>query len=211
MPISRGEDWGEPGTLAEDALVVGSDAALIEAVHEDLEDGRVAEVGLLGGDLHRTLGSPRHDSDDLRAGRGTRVVIDLARVELVRHDGTLSTAWFCAHLVAFERTSRLFASRTVVVMNAAFRGADNLGPRAHPNDGLLDVTDGRLPLWDRLRASGRTRSGTHVPHPDLATSRVRSLEVGFDEPATLFLDDRDLGPFKSISVRCIPDAVTVVV
>ena len=56
----------------------------------------VVEVGLLGGDLHRTLGAPHHDEDDLRAGRGMRFPMDLGTVSV---DGGPPMV-FVAHLVA---------------------------------------------------------------------------------------------------------------
>ena len=37
-------------------------------------------------------------------------------------------------------------------MNAQWLGDWDLGPRSHPNDGLLDVTDGTLPFGDRWKA-----------------------------------------------------------
>jgi hypothetical protein len=211
LPIARGQDWGEPGALRDGAAVVGSDQDLMAAVLDEVTNDSVAEVGLLGGDLHRTLGSPNHVEADLRAGLGTRVSIDVAKVDLTRTDDSVQTEWFCAHLVAFEGRRRLFSGRTVVVMNAAFRGAENLGPRAHPNDGLLDVTDGELALSDRVRAARRTTTGTHIPHPSLDTSRTRSLDVEFTNPATVILDGRNVGRAVSMTVRCIPDAVAVVV
>jgi diacylglycerol kinase family enzyme len=105
----------------------------------------------------------------------------------------------------------LFSARTVVVMNATHRGDQDLGPRAHPNDGLLDVTDGQL-LWaERMRARKRMRTGSHLPHPMLATSRARTIEFRFSRPAALEVDGRPVGSATEMSVRCVPDALVVVV
>lgn len=211
MPIARNEDWGEPGALAEDAPVATSDAALVAAVREDLDAGRIPEVGLLGGDLHRTLGAPRHDEAGLRAGGGVRLPMDVAAVTVFDPDGAEHRSWFCAHLVAVEGGGALFAHRSVVAMNASFLGDADLGPRAHPNDGLLEVTDGRLGWWDRRRAHSRMATGTHVPHPDLSERRVRTLDVAFTRPAVLSLDGEDRGHCDRIEVRVVPDGLLVVV
>ena len=43
-------------------------------------------------------------------------------------------------------------------MNAQWVGGLNLGPRAHPNDGLLDVYDARLGLTDVVKVRARARA-----------------------------------------------------
>lgn len=211
MTIRRGRDWGAPGPLAPGAPVVDTDAALVRAVLPAVEAGHPMEVGLVGGDLHRTLGSPRHTVAELRAGEGMRLPVDLAEVVLHRPDGTEDRTWFCAHLVAMEARGPLFAGRTVVLMNAAFRGGDNLGPRAHPGDGLLDVTDGRLGWWERRLARARLATGSHLPHPGLQVARRASVELTFAAPARVTLDGNEAGSAVALEVACRRDAVTVVV
>jgi diacylglycerol kinase family enzyme len=157
--------------------------------------------GLHGGDLHRTLGAPsperRHTADAMR------LPIDVARVVL---DG--ETDCFVAHLVAGR--GPWFRCRTVMVMNAAFVGEANLGPRAHPGDGLLDVIDGRLGWLDRRAARRRFGSGTHVPHPDLSQARVATWSTTFDRPVPVRLDGELVGSFRRIHAELVPDAVVVV-
>ena len=86
MTIRRGQDWGAPGALTPGALIHRSDRAASEALQSSLDaNGSLpAEIGLLGGDLHRTLGSPDHDVDDLWAGRAMRFPVD---VGVVRAEG----------------------------------------------------------------------------------------------------------------------------
>jgi diacylglycerol kinase family enzyme len=129
--------------------------------------------------------------------------IDLVRAVLDGHEH-----WFVAHLVAAR--GAWFRRRTVIVMNAAFVGDANLGPRAHPGDGLIDVTDGRLGLSDRRSARSRFGSGTHLPHPDLATRRATTFEVELADPTPVHLDGEPVGTFRSISVEVVPDALVVV-
>lgn len=209
MTIRRGAPWGEPGALADDGVVLDSDAAAADLLGGGPEAGAgPVEVGVVGGDLHRTLGAPRHDEADLRAGRGTRFPVDLGLVDLTRPDGTVERRRFLAHLVAGG--ARLWSGRTLVVMNASFLGEANLGPRAHPNDGLLDVTEGSLRWTDRRAAARRATTGTHLPHPDLRERRTASYRFESDRPVHVRLDGRDAGTALVLDIRCEPDAAVVV-
>ncbi len=213
MTLRRGEPWGGPGPLAAGAPVVDSDAALIACLGDIIAAGDPAEAGLVGGDLHTTLGAPSHSADELRAGRGVRYPVDVGSVEITSVDGSTRNLLFAAHLVAVQgpRMRPLFSRRTLVVMNTTHRGGDDLGPRAHPGDGLLDVTDGSLGTWDRLRAKGRMATGTHLPHPALCTSRARQTAASFDPPATVAVDGVVLdSPVTRLEIECLPDAMTVV-
>lgn len=208
MTIEKGQDWGSPGPLAPDAPVFGDDRSASVALAAALERGEpLSEFGLLGGDLHRSLGAPAHDEAALRQGHGTRFPIDVGVVEL---DGRREV--FIAHLVATEHASgRLWAGPTWVIVNGSFVGPYDLGPRAHPNDGRLDLTTGALPLGQRRAGRRRARTGTHLPHPDLTTRRVAELEI--DHPGGLHvrLDGAAAQRVQALSVHCRADAVTVVV
>lgn len=246
--IRKGEDWGAPMALPAKAPVFGNDRALARAYtatltsqqrpsFDELADlaasvGEKAVFGLTGGDLHRTLGSPSRTAQELVAGTGIGFEMDVGLVELLEPSrghglepaGTESVGQvsvgrvFVAHMEARTGRSR-FAGLTVIAMNAAFIGGDNLGPRAHPGDGLIDLTMGQLGLWDRLRATRRQRVGTHLPHPDLQERRRRLHDVGElipGEPAeqaemTVVCDGEPLGRRRLGRVACVPAAMTVVV
>lgn len=203
MTIRKGESWGEPGVLPQGSPVVDSDAALRALVEQArASDVPLPVVGLLGGDLCRTVGGPG-DRSRLTDG-GVVLPIDVARVEI---DG--DTHWFCSHLVA--RRSWLFG-RAVAVMNSQWLGTWDLGPRAHPNDGLLDLTDGTLPIGDRLEARRRAHSGTHVPHPALKVTRRAHHELTFDPPLGVWLDgERVARRARSVVITVEPDATKIVV
>ena len=202
MGISRGRDWGAAGHLPDGGVVVTTDAEARQVVEEARRRGApIPVLGLAGGDLCRTLGGSG-DLDRLREG-GHVMTCDLGSVLL---DGRIH--WFTAHLMA--RRSRL-AGRCVVAMNAAFLGNSNLGPRAHPGDGLLDVSDANLRPAQRLGAARRLRSGTHLPHPDIATSRVAAFNTSFERPVPVLLDGEHAGTVKKLAVRVEKGALRVVV
>jgi hypothetical protein len=209
VTIRRGETWGSEGALADDAPVLEDDAAAARVLQAAFELGApLPDIGLVGGDLHRTLGAPRHDAQDLRDGRGMRFPIDLGVLE----QDDAPPRLFVAHLIAHSSGSdTLWRGRTVAVMNAAFLGSANLGPRGHPNDGRLDVTDGALRWGDRRAAARRAPSGAHVPHPDLHERRVKELAVESAAPMRLVLDGVPVASASRWRVRCLADAVHVVV
>ena len=96
-------------------------------------------------------------------------------------------------------------------MNAEWLGDLDLGPRAHPGDGLLDVTEGSLALRDRLAARRRARTGSHLPHPGLRTSRSTRAELSFPDGVPVHLDGVAVGRRRRCSLHVEPDALTVVV
>jgi hypothetical protein len=204
MPIAKGQPWGRPAQLAPDGVVVAGDAE----ARRVLEDARARRgplpaLGLVGGDLWRTLGgSGPPDPKRLRSADAMTFTVDLGEALI---DGRLHL--FVAHLVAHNRTWR----RTVVAMNAQWRGDWDLGPRSHPGDGLLDSYDARLTLAELWKVRARLPSGSHLPHPGITQRRVAALQVELDRPAIVELDGAAIGKARSLSVRVEPDALTVVV
>ena len=203
MIIEKGAVWGEPGPLAPDGVIVRSDAELRKVVESALRVGDTPpEIGLLGGDLCRTVGG-RGDETRLRSAEAVRLPVDVARVEL---DGEVH--WFVSHLVA---RGSWWRGRVVAVMNAQWIGAWDVAPRSHPNDGLLDVFDSNLSLDDRLKARKRLVTGTHVPHPGIRQRRVPALDLDLDRPTVVRLDGVAVGRSRSVSVTLEPGLLTCVV
>ncbi len=205
MTIRKGEAWGEPGALPDDGVTVHSDAEARRVVDAARRVGeRPPPLGLAGGDLCRTLGG-RGDIGRSGDVGSTRVPVDLGSVLI---DGRQH--WFVAHLVARRSWWR---GRIVAAMNAEFVGPWDVAPRAHPNDGMLDVLDvsPSMGLADRFKARRRLPMGTHVPHPAIAQSRRPAVQVEFDTPTPVWLDGERIGTAKTLSVRVEPDALICVV
>ena len=203
MTIRKGEPWGAPGTLPDDGIVVSSDAAARAAIEPLRRAGEPLPVlGLLGGDLCRTVAGPG-DVERLHGADAMRFPVDLGSVLI---DGRQH--WFVAHLIARRSWWR---GRVVAVMNAQWFGAWDLGPKSHPNDGLLDISDGTLSLGDRLKARRRLSTGSHVPHPDIRVRRTASEQFEFDPPLDVYLDGELVGRARTLSVRVEPDAYDIVI
>src|SRR5687767_3188704 len=123
MSVERGQDWGERGALPEGGVIVHSDAEAGEVVETARRAGESPPaIGLLGGDLWRTLGG-RSDPARMLDPTAARLPIDVASVLL---DGR--QFWFVAHLVARQGWWR---GRLVALMNAEFLGTWDVAPRAH--------------------------------------------------------------------------------
>lgn len=195
MTIRKGGPYGEPGSLGAGGVVVASDAEARAVLEEARRHHQPFPVlGLRGGDLCRTLGGP----GDL----AVQFPVDLGEVIA---DGRLHL--FVAHLVA--RTRRW--SEVFVAMNAQWLGSWNAGPRAHPNDGLIDAYTARLGIADRFKVRARLHHGAHLPHPGIREERSPGVQVELRRPLALRLDGAPAGRARSLSVRVQPDALTVVI
>lgn len=203
MTIERGAAWGAPGRLPPDGVVVHSDVEARRVVESCRRAGeRVPTIGLLGGDLCRTLGGTGNP-ERLRTDDATTFDVDVGAALV---DGR--PHWFVAHLVARRSWWR---GRLVAVMNAQWLGAWDLGPKAHPGDGLFDVSDANLSFNDRWHARRRLPLGTHLPHPDITTTRVAAWQTDLDPPLDVWLDGEKVVRARTLSVRIEPDALMVVV
>ncbi|MDH3707785.1 MAG: hypothetical protein OES57_17090 [Acidimicrobiia bacterium] len=202
MTARRGQDWGGPATTRPD-VVVATDRELGRLLDNARGAGReLGPVGLLGGDLCRTLGG-RGDQARLYSDHAIAVTVDIGRADADDHSG-----WFVAHCIARRRW---WGAGSVAVMNAAFLGAWNMAPRAHPNDGRLDVIESSLSAADRWKARRRLPLGTHVPHPDIDQRRVTVGEWTFRRPRSLRLDGHTVGRTRTLRVTIEPDALEVVI
>ncbi|MFN2607878.1 MAG: hypothetical protein ABR511_08270 [Acidimicrobiales bacterium] len=204
MPIAKGAPYGAPGPLPPGAVIVRSDAEAREVLEAARRGHRPRPVlGLVGGDLCRTLGGGGEGGEArLRTGGGVVFPVDLGEVLA---DGRLHL--FVAHLVA---RTRLW-NRSFVAMNAQWLGPWNLGPRAHPGDGLVDTYDARLSLGQLPVVRSRLHHGAHLPHPGITERRAPSVQVELERALPLRLDGRVVGRARTLAVRVEPDALTVVV
>jgi diacylglycerol kinase family enzyme len=203
VTIRKGEPWGTPGALPRSGVLVHSDAearGFVTAARRANEP--VPPLGLLGGDLCRTLGGTG-DAERLRSAEAVQLPVDLGAVLI---DGRLH--WFVAHLVARRSW---WSGRVVAAMNAQYRGRWDVAPKSHPNDGRLDLLDGDPPFGQRLLARRRLAQGTHVPHPAIEERRVTAIQLDFDRPTPVWLDGELVGRASTLSVRVEPDALLCVV
>jgi YegS C-terminal NAD kinase beta sandwich-like domain len=197
LTIRRGASWGETAPSPTDAVEVRSDSALAAAVTGDER----TPVVVRGGDLHRSLGAPTG------ATATTRLPIDV--INVVADHRRLTAV---AHVVA-RRRGRVgwWRGPITAVMNVDHLDAWDAAPRAHPNDGWLDVieVDDTMSWRSRWQAWRRLPTGSHLPHPDIGTRRVRTETFTFDQPLGLWVDGVERGTVRSLSVEVVPDGAEV--
>lgn len=159
-------------------------------------------LGLLGGDLCTTLGGSGSEAN-LRSAAARRYPVDLG---VAIADGVEHV--FVAHVIVRRRAWR---GRIVAAMNAQWLGSWDLGPKSHPNDGLLDISDATLGWSDKLTARKRVATGTHVPHPGITVRRTREAVLDFEPAGTLYVDGVSAGRVRHLELRVEPDAFSVVI
>ena len=196
MTVEKGQDWGTTGPLPDDGVTVRSDAEARAVITEARRANRpIPPIGLLGGDLCRTLGG--------RGALTARATVDLGEALV---DGRVQL--FVAHLVIRRGWLRgpLFGA-----FNAEWLGEWDVAPRAHPGDGLLEVVDAALSTGDRLKARRRLPTGTHLPHPGIRMTRVAAVQRDVPTGHSVWLDGERLGSARAVSIRVEPDALRIVV
>jgi hypothetical protein len=199
MTIERGEAWGAPQSLHAGAPVAPTDSALAELAAAAHRRGEHLIAGVGPGDVARTLGvaTGRPRSEQLGFS------FDLGFVEL--DDGR--SIPFVAHALARRRW---WQGTFAAVLNCGWVGRWYLGPRAHPNDGRLDVIVGSLPLRQRLQARSRVRTGTHLPHPRLAASRRTEWQHDLGSPVPVLVDGCRRGNTRRLRVTVEADCFTLI-
>lgn len=203
MIVRKGATWGAPGPLPDDGVVVDSDLAARRVVTDARRASRpVPALGLLAGDLARTCGATGSEAR-LHGDDAQRLTVDLGEVLV---DGSLH--FFVAHLVARRSWWR---GPIVAAMNAEYLGDWDVAPRSHPGDGRLDLFEAEPSVGDRWKARSRLRTGTHVPHPAIRARRVKAVQLDLAPGTKVWLDGECVGSARALSIRCVPDALTVVV
>lgn len=205
MTIRKGEEWGTPVVAPDGILQVASDDVI--ALHQS-----DVVMSLEGGDLFEALGCPQVVTPGAMC---TLLPVDAIHIEVTLPNGTTQVmrAASCVEIGSF---SPRFGqrSRYVCISNAGIVKNRNLTPRAHPNDGFLDVlhVSKEIALRDRLQAMKRSHTGTHIPHPDI--SATRGTEFAYDNDGnreTLHIDHRKFSSWTHIHITVIPDYWKIVV
>jgi hypothetical protein len=205
VTIRKGADWGTTALPPAGLRCVDSDAKLRQMVIDSRNQAiAIPNVGLLGGDLMRTVGGSgsmaRFESDE----PVTHLPIDVVRVVA---DET-NTSWFVAHCVARRSWWR---ESVTAAMNAEFLGRWDVAPRGHPNDGKVDVVtvSPEMTIQQRLMARKRLPLGTHLPHPLVSVTSTATTIIHFGRPTQIWLDGCKWKFAQQLELVVEPDALIV--
>ncbi|MCU1368146.1 MAG: hypothetical protein JWN39_3785 [Ilumatobacteraceae bacterium] len=208
MTIRKGQEWGTLVVPGPGMRTVHDDAELRELVVGARRDGQpLPVVGLLGGDMMRTVGGTadrsRLDGDEPIP----HLPIDIVQVTL--DDGP--PTWFVSHLVARGRS--WWRGPISAAMNAQFIGSWDISPRCHPNDGRIDLAtvSPALGVQQRWLARKRLPLGTHVPHPLITIKQHSEVTVDLDGERGIWLDGMRQASARVLRITVEPDALVVCV
>lgn len=200
MTIKRGADWGVARPLAPSSPVATSDAEL--AILAQAANPH-QPIGLVGGDLARTLGATGN-RERLYGSTARTVACDAMAISI---DGSEPRFAVASLVIGSLRRGGL-----VVVANAAWLGEWNVNPRSHPNDGRVESIDMReLSIPDRVKARRRFPTGTHLPHPAIAVRSARSVEIVMARPTRFGIDGTRDGSAQRFTIEVLPDRFAVVI
>jgi diacylglycerol kinase family enzyme len=104
--------------------------------------------------------------------------------------------------------------RYLVVTNGGLLDGRNIAPRAHPNDGFVDVMGlgASMSLRDRRKSRHRARTGAHIPHPSITISRGESFVFTREyKREKLVIDRHRIKSWNSLEIKVRPDYWQVIV
>ena len=198
MTIEKGAAWGTRGTAPVDLVVADDEAALARAVGAGKR-----HLALREGDMLRALGLG--DATPPRAGEPALLLpCDALRVQL---DDAPSLTAVSTVVVGGLLRARLVATA------GGFVGRANVAPRAHPNDGVLDVlvVSPDMPLRQWLAARQRMWLGDHLPHPHMEMRRAASHDISFDSAQLVRIDGTKHDRARRVRIDVLPDAFVLCV
>jgi len=174
MTIDRLSPYGTSVVRPQHLGVLRSDR---EIANDFLNGDQRAFNTVIQGSIAQALGITSNVSESNARALVTHVLIDLLQVEF----GTIDTQDKPSSIVVAGsivlKHHTLLKTHLVISNSGIVRGRDVL-PRAHPNDGYIDVLeiDEAITTRQRLSAWRRAATGSHLPHPQLRASRSTEFE-----------------------------------
>ena len=179
MTISKHGSYGTPVSRPPTLNVLQSD---LEIAQHYVSGHTATPCTVTNGSIALSLGisseisidDPLHDP--LRDQQMTLVYIDLLQIDYrttasSNTNSSTSSRVVVAGTLALQHRTQL--STCLILSNSGIlRGRDVL-PRAHPNDGFVDVleVDPKITVRQRATAWRRSATGSHLPHPSIRVSR----------------------------------------
>lgn len=194
MTIRKGEEWGRHDKTPASFIIAEDDK---DAATQPPQ----TPFALCRGDMFTALGRPRlpvHHEECMV------VTIDALMCNVTSRDGSVES------LNAFSHVSigSWWKGRHIIVSNSGFLSGMNITPRSHPNDGEFDVfsMDAHMPIKQRFLARRKSKTGTHVPHPNLSIVRGTTRTFSREKPQErLSIDGVAVPGWTEINISIHPD------
>ncbi|MFM8954990.1 MAG: hypothetical protein ACKOH9_04280 [Actinomycetota bacterium] len=205
MTIKRGQDWGQLVERPDRLHVFDDDSSFGSFLSDNRAlDWSSMNFAILKSEAARDLGlsGARTDSSQM-----LRTSFDL--IEVQAQVGDLRITRFLVGQAVLG--NGFFRGRTVGVFNVSFHAGRDWAPRAHPNDGKMDVVEFAkdMKFAQRFAAYRKLKTGSHLPHPDVSYHQSTAYEYDDLRATRLTVDSLDLGAVKTCTFQVIVDAVTL--
>lgn len=205
MTIKRGQDWGQLVERPDRLHIFDDDSSFGSFLSDNRAlDWSSMNFAILKSEAARDLGlsGARTDSSQM-----LRTSFDL--IEVQAQVGDLRITRFLVGQAVLG--NGFFRGRTVGVFNVSFHAGRDWAPRAHPNDGKMDVVEFAkdMKFAQRFAAYRKLKTGSHLPHPDISYHQSNQYQFDDLRATRLTVDSLDLGAVKTCTFQVIVDAVTL--
>lgn len=208
VPAGTGNDLARTLAGAQEDPLAATDA-LVEAIkngeQRTIDLGRVKDGPWFAGVLCAGFDSAVNErANRMRWPSGPRrydlaILAELAKLKPGRLTVTEDTG-----------VTELDATQIAVGNIPYYGGGIPICPAADPADGLFDVTlVRRASRFDLVRMLPGLRTGNHVNHQMVTTSRTRQIRLGEANGWVAYADGERIGPLP-VEVTCVPNALKVV-
>ena len=207
MTIRKGQEWGHFEERPSDLQLVADDVAACEVISKCvIESSSCLNLSISKSDMARTLGITGANNLD-RQMLCTKFDVIEATYLLTNSEETRRRCFIGRAFVS----EKLFFGRTIAVLNSSFVGNRDWAPKAHPNDGKLDLVelDSSMKVRQRLTALKLMKSGSHLPHPQIRYRQLSEYEYATEDSASLSIEGVRMGSIRHCLFRVLPDAVNL--
>ena len=178
-----------------------------------------APCTLTNGSIAQSLGISSETSNDdplhdpLHDQQMTLVNIDLLQIDYQttassNANSSTSSRIVIAGTLALQQRTQL--STCLILSNSGILHGRDVLPRAHPNDGFVDVleVDPKITVRQRATAWRRSATGSHLPHPSIRVSRSIDFQWS-GRPAQMIADGVTYKGVVWLQCTVLADAMSI--
>ena len=191
MTISKHGSYGTPVSRPPMLNVLQSD---LEIAQHYVSGHTATPCTVTNGSIALSLGisSEMNFRDSVSNQQMTLVDIDLLQIDFRTRppstaNSSTSSRIVVAGTIAIQHRTPL--STCLILSNSGILRSRDVLPRAHPNDGFVDVleVDPKISIRQRAIAWSRSATGSHLPHPNFRVSRSIDFQWS-GSPARMIAD-----------------------
>jgi hypothetical protein len=191
MTISKHGSYGTPVSRPPTLNVLQSD---LEIAQHYVSGHTATPCTVTNGSIALSLGisSEMNFRDSESNQQMTLVDIDLLQIDFRTRppstaNSSTSSRIVVAGTIAIQHRTPL--STCLILSNSGILRSRDVLPRAHPNDGFVDVleVDPKISIRQRAIAWSRSATGSHLPHPNFRVSRSIDFQWS-GSPARMIAD-----------------------